>query len=105
MERLDISESGTRKATAWLAEKATQIKLRVDDHAGGDLRMFESLEALSLGLEGKRSLWRALGAASEVLPELSGIDYAQLVQRSEEQRSRVEGVRLEAAKAAFGEQN
>ncbi|HEU5103455.1 MAG TPA: hypothetical protein VFU22_30750 [Roseiflexaceae bacterium] len=105
MARLDISESGTRKATAWLAEKAAQLKLLVDDQGGGALRLFESLEALSLGLEGKRSLWRALRAASEELPELTGIDYTRLVQRSEEQRSRIEGARLEAAKAAFGEAN
>ena len=101
MDRLEIGESAPRKASAWLAEKAVQFKLLVDDRAGGTLRLFESLEALSLGLEGKRSLLRALEAASEVLPELRGLEYAHLERRSEEQRSRVEDVRLEAAKAAF----
>ncbi|MDX6289425.1 MAG: hypothetical protein QOH42_1224, partial [Blastocatellia bacterium] len=31
MARLDISESRTRKASAWLAEKMTEVKLRLDD--------------------------------------------------------------------------
>jgi hypothetical protein len=103
MERLAIGESAPRKATAWLAEKASQLKLLADDRAGGALRLLESAEALSLGVEGKRGLWRALAAASEDLPELRGLDYAELQRRSEEQRDRIEGVRLGAAKAAFSE--
>jgi hypothetical protein len=103
MDRLEIAESSSRKATAWLAEKAAQAKLMVDDQGGGTLRLLEGMEALSLGIEGKRSLWRALAAASENLPKLRGLDYTRLVQRAEEQRSRVEDVRLGAAKAAFSQ--
>lgn len=46
MGRLEISESRTRKATAWFAEKVTELKLRLDDSKDGELRLFESLEAL-----------------------------------------------------------
>jgi hypothetical protein len=98
MDRLDIAESRTRKASAWLAEKVTDLKLRVDDPAGGELRIFESLEALSLGIEGKRSLWLALSAAAAESPGLRLLDYERLVQRAEQQRSRVEAERLAAAK-------
>lgn len=101
MDRLQISESRTRKASAWLTEKFTQLKLRLDDPAHGDLRLFESLEALSLGIEGKRSLWIALSAAAEVSPELRIADYHGLRQRAEEQRDRVETKRLEVAKVAL----
>ena len=101
MTRLEISESRTRKASAWLTDKFTQLKLRLDDPAHGDLRLFESLEALSLGIEGKRSLWLALSAAAEESPKLRIADYARLQQRAEEQRSRVETKRLELAKSAF----
>jgi hypothetical protein len=38
---------------------------------------------------------------SEAFPELQGIDYDQLVQRSEDQHRRVEVLRLHAAKEAF----
>jgi hypothetical protein len=101
MGRLQISESRTRKASAWLTEKFTELKLRLDDSARGDLRLFESLEALSLGIEGKKSLWLALSAAAEVSPGLRIADYERLKQRAEEQRSRVEAKRLEVAKAAL----
>jgi hypothetical protein len=103
MDRLEIGESGPRKATAWLAEKAAQLKLLADDRASGALRLLESAEALSLGIEGKRGLWRVLDSASEELPELRGLDYAALERRAEDQRGRVEGIRLVAAKAAFRE--
>ena len=101
MSSLEISESRTRKASAWFTEKLTELKLRVDDSKRGDLRLFESLEALSLGIEGKRSLWLALAAAAEVSPALRKVDYESLKQRAEEQRERVETKRLEVAKAAL----
>ena len=101
MARLDVSESGPRKATAWLAERVTQLKLRVDDKAGGTLRLLESLEAVSLGIEGKLTLWRTLAAGTQDLGELRGVDYDRLARRAEEQRARVEPIRLDAARAAF----
>jgi hypothetical protein len=101
MAQFQIAESRARKASAWLAEKFTELKLRLDDPAGGELRLFESYEALSLGIEGKRSLWRALSAAAEATPALQIADYARLTQRAEEQRRRVEAQRLEIAKIAL----
>jgi hypothetical protein len=101
MDRLDIDESRPRKASAWLTEKFTEIKLRLDDPTGGDLRLFESLEVLSLGIEGKRSLWLALSAVAKDSPALRLVDYERLIQRAEEQRSRVETKRLDTAKTAL----
>ncbi len=101
MERLDIHESRPRKASAWLTEKFTEIKLRLDDPTGGDLRLFESLEVLSLGIEGKRSLWLALTAVAKDMPALRPVDYKRLIQRAEEQRSRVEAKRLDSARTAL----
>lgn len=98
MEGLQVSESRTRKAAGWLGEKAAELKLRLDDPKGGSLRLFESLEALSLGIEGKKSLWRALAAAAEEAPHLRAADYEDLIRRAEEQRGRVETARLEAAR-------
>ena len=101
MERLEVAQSRTRKAAAWLGEKAAELKLRLDDPAGGSLRLFESLEALSLGIEGKKSLWRALATAAEEAPDLQVADYEELIRRAEEQRNRVETARLEAARRAL----
>jgi hypothetical protein len=101
MGQLQVSESRTRKASAWLTEKFTQLKLRLDDPTHGDLRLFESLEALSLGIEGKRSLWLALSAAAELSPQLRIADYQRLQRRAEQQRARVEEQRLELARKAL----
>lgn len=101
MERLGVAKSRTRRASAWLAEKATELKLRVDDPAGGALRLFESLEALSLGIEGKRSLWLTLASVAEGAPALRVLDYERMLRRAEAQRSRVEAARLEVAPRAL----
>ena len=94
MKSLNIDESRTRKASAWLTGKFTELKLRFDDPAGGELRLFEALEMLSLGIEGKRSLWKALVALTEKSPSLKVMNFDRLIRRAEEQRDRVERRRL-----------
>jgi hypothetical protein len=104
MDRLQIVESRPRKFAAWLAERSIALKVRLDDKANGPLRLIESLEAVGLGIHGKLALWEALRAAAEELPPLRGVvDYERLARRAEEQRRRIEIVRLEAAKAAFAQ--
>ncbi|HSS21259.1 MAG TPA: hypothetical protein VLL54_14390 [Pyrinomonadaceae bacterium] len=101
MKQLDIGESRTRKASAWMTEKMTELKLRFDDPKSGPLRLFESLEALSLGIEGKRSLWITLSAVAEQATSLRILDYERLTQRAEEQRDRVEKLRIATAREAL----
>ena len=97
MKELKIDQSRTRKASAWLAEKFTELKLRFDDPKAGALLLFESLEVLSLGIEGKHSLWTALAAAAGESSSLQLTDYDRLQQRAKEQRDRVEELRIEIA--------
>ncbi|HEU4586976.1 MAG TPA: hypothetical protein VFR95_14575 [Gemmatimonadaceae bacterium] len=99
--RLKIDESRTRQAMAWIAGRLSHLKLRVDDPEHGALGWLEAFDALAMGIEGKRALWRALAAAAELEPELVGVDYERLTRRAEDQRARVEAMRLEAAKKAF----
>ena len=101
MDRRNIAESGVRKIGAWLAEKATQLKMQIDDRSDGTLRLFESLEFLSLGIEGKLALWQTLKAVADLFPDLECFDYERLMKRAIEQRSRVEALRLNAAIAAL----
>jgi hypothetical protein len=101
MRQLQIAESRPRKVTGWIAEKFSQLKLRLDDPAGGSLRLLESLELVALGIQGKLALWRALSAAAEVDPALRVVDYERLAGRAQDQWQRVEALRLEAAKAAL----
>src|SRR3954463_2941221 len=64
MGRWGVSQSPPREASAWVGEKLAELKLRRDDPAAGAFRLMESTEAVSLGIEGKRSLWRSLSAAA-----------------------------------------
>jgi hypothetical protein len=101
MSRLQIAQSPLRKAAAWVTEKFSELKLAVEDPAGGALRLLEALEVLSLGIEGKKVLWRALAATAKDAAWLQIADYEKLIKRAEEQRHRVEEVRVQAAKSAF----
>ena len=101
MKGLDIDQRSLRKASAWLAEKFTELKLRFDDPKAGALLLFESLEALSLGIEGKHSLWTALAATAKESGSLQLADYDRLQERAREQRGRVEELRIKTALTAL----
>jgi hypothetical protein len=101
MDRVGRGDSPARKAVAWLGERMMRLKLLVDDSSDGALRLFESLETIALGLEGKLALWQALAACADDVPVLQGVDYERLIARGREQRDALEPVRLEAARSAF----
>ena len=101
MAALEIGQSTFRKASGWMSEKFAEIKLRVDDPGAGELFVFEALEALSLGIEGKRSLWLVLATVSESDAKLRVLDYKTLIQRAEDQRSRVEAIRINIGLKTF----
>jgi hypothetical protein len=103
MKEMDIDQSKLRRGMAWFGEKFTELKMRLDDPADGDLRLFESLEALSLGIEGKRSLWLSLAEAAKENSNLRRLDYQHLIPRADEQRARVERRRLEICTRALAE--
>jgi len=99
--KLGIKESTVRKAGAWIAEKISRPKIDLEADSKSDLGLFLALEALVLGITGKRSLWRALGSASRAVPELARLDYSGLEKRAIDQCERVEARRLEIARAVF----
>src|SRR4051812_36030500 len=99
--KLGFKESAVRQAGAWIAEKFSRPKIELEADSKFDLGLFLALEALVLGITGKRSLWRALGAASRALPELARLDYSGLEKRAIDQCERVEARRLEVARAVF----
>jgi hypothetical protein len=102
VKHLGITQSAPRKVAGWLAEKAAQVKLKLDDLADESLRTLEILEALSLGIEGKRLLSRSLAAGAASTPALRTFDFDWLARRSESQRERVETHRLAAARQLLG---
>jgi hypothetical protein len=80
MRHLGIAEKRVRQAAAWVTEKLAELKTRIDDRSGGALQRLELIEALALGIDGKRALWTALEAAAADVPALRALDYARLVE-------------------------
>jgi len=101
MQKIGVGESTVRKAGAWLAEKLSRSKIELEKGSQDEPGLFLALEALILGITGKRSLWRALHAASRAVPALARVDYSGLEKRAIEQCERVEARRLEVARTVF----
>ena len=53
MATLQIAHSSARKASAWIASKMSELKLHVDDMRDKGLRLLETMELVSVGIEGK----------------------------------------------------
>jgi hypothetical protein len=103
LEQLGASASVPRRVAGWMAEKAMELKLIADDPGNGALRLFEAVEAIELGVHGKLGLWKALAANAQRIPLLATIEYEPLIKQAEEQEQLLEMLRLEASRAAFGE--
>jgi hypothetical protein len=104
MKRLSIEVSTARRVASWLSEKLAELKVGLDDRGGGSLKRLELLEALALGVEGKKALWRGLDAAASAAPWLSSLDYARLTERATQQRQDIEAQRVNAAADALAVQ-
>jgi hypothetical protein len=95
--KMHIGPSVFKEAGGWLLEKFSRFKL---GHTGStDFEMFESLELLSLGIQGKLCLWKALRAASELDARLREYDFEELCARARQQYDKMESERLDLAKA------
>jgi hypothetical protein len=101
MKNLHVEQSGSRKTAGWLAEKLTELKLKLDDPKDRGLAAFEILELLEVGIGGKRSLWLALDAARSSAAgrtaKLRSLNFQKLVRRAEDQHARVSQMRLKLA--------
>ncbi len=98
---LDSDSGALRDMTAFLSEKLARIKLLLEDPSGGQLARLEKLEALALGIDGKRALWQSFLAVAGEIPVLRKVDLVRLDKRAGDQRNRVEDLRVEAAREAF----
>lgn len=98
---LGDSESGILQALGNLTAKAGRLKLMWEGMEDGKLGLFEALEMLSLGIEGKRSLWRMLGTIAPSIPQWRNVDFAELAETAATQRDSVEARRIAAGEAAL----
>lgn len=98
-ERVGPGGNPLKEAGAWLAEKASRLKL--GRPAAGELGTFEALEALALGILGKKALWDALELVAPQNPRLGGLKFGELSRRAQAQHGRVEEQRLITARTAL----
>ena len=61
MERMGTSKNPVKQATTWLAEKTSRAKFGGLTSGEPEVGTFMAVEALTLGVEGKASLWRPSG--------------------------------------------
>jgi hypothetical protein len=88
-----------KEAAAWIGEKASRLKLGAG--SSSDFGTFEALEFLSLGIQGKLSLWNALRVAAVRDVRLRSLDFKTLITRAETQYAKVEERRLALASTAL----
>jgi hypothetical protein len=71
-------------------------------HTGSaSFELFESLELLALGIQGKASLWKALQTALGADDRLREYDFESLIRRALDQYGVAENRRLTLAEAVF----
>ena len=96
---IDEEPSGIKNAGGWLLEKMARLKLGHTKTEGFEL--FESLELLSVGIVGKRSLWKALQILSKEDSRLRKFDFDTLLHRADDQFQAVEEERLRLVPRVF----
>jgi len=101
MERLGTSKNPVKQATTWIAEKASRLKLSGLTAAEAGHGTFLALETLSLGVEGKTSLWNALKTVADDYPALEHSELDRLIERASAQRGILERERIAAGREAL----
>ena len=99
MRALGVEESKVRKAGAWAVEKLGRARLIIAGDEPGSLGLVLTLEALVMGVTGKKLMWRALAAAK--LPQLNGYNFEELQHGAEQQIRGIEAERIRAVSQAF----
>jgi hypothetical protein len=100
MEELGVKVDRAKVAAGWTAEKVGRLKPNAQLRGYSPLSPLVELEGLSIGIQGKLAMWRAL---AEVADEV-GLDRARmqaLAVRAESQRDDVERHRVQVARSAL----
>jgi len=102
MDRMGTSKNPVKQATAWLVEKATRPKFSGLTSGGAKVGTFMALENLTLGVEGKVSLWKILKEVPDQYGPLKPVNLEDLIERAEAQRDALERERVAAGRLALG---
>ena len=81
-----------KNAAGWMTQKLTRVKLSMEDELG----VYEAVEVLSLGVLGKKSLWKALSKLA-----VTSLPLDELIVEADNQFLLLENERLRFAQAIF----
>lgn len=101
VESLGVVRSATKTAVAEVGSKLAELKFGDDDSHSAQFGDVVTLEALSIGVEGKLCMWKALETVTDTYPALAALDLKALQKRARDQRERIETKRLELAPLAL----
>jgi len=96
MKQLGVRGDPVKLLASVAGEKLGRFKLNGELTRYSPLSRLKELELLSLGVEGKLALWRALRANVD-----ADVDFDPLIQRATAQRRRLERLRVKAAAEAL----
>lgn len=98
LDRIGRNPSALAEMAGGIAARIAGIKLMWEKVEPGKLGLFEALEMLALGVQGKRLLWVALTDNAAWFPEWKGIDFSKKERQAIQQRDDIEFWRIQAAK-------
>jgi hypothetical protein len=101
MESLDVGHDRIKDSAAWAGEKVGRLKPNARWFSYSPLSRMIELEGLVIGVTGKLGLWRALRRVAAEIDGLGAFDFTTLEARAEDQRTRLEELRLRAAAEAL----
>ncbi len=101
MKRMEISQNPIKQATGWLAEKASRVKFSGIGSGEPDQSAFMALETLTLGVQGKASMWKSLREVQSQYPPLASTNLEELIARADKQVDALEHERLAAGALAL----
>ena len=101
MRDVDADVSRTKVVAGWTLEKIRRLKPNGGLFEYTPLARVVELESLAIGIAGKRAMWQALDDVASTEDRLGRHDFWRLAERADDQLSRVEALRLDAARTAF----
>jgi len=101
IDRLGVDLDSGKEKIAGLGIKITEPKFSGETIGSADFGAFITLETLSIGVEGKVCMWKALKVIEADVPELADTALDTLIERGQSQRDRIEAKRVEWAMRAL----
>jgi hypothetical protein len=104
MDEMDARASGAKEVLAKAGSAISESKFSGESMDDPEFGTFLTLETLSIGVEGKRCMWKALKVVEDEYPELKSASIDTLIERAQSQRDRLEAKTLELAGRALSAQ-